>query len=79
MFYRALTVFIGLPVLFYYYGFLGGLWGVVLGNFVAIPVQYLEMKKQNIFSFLLEIRMLPMIGIGYLIGSILLNIQHSLS
>jgi len=79
MFYRALTVFIGLPVLFYYYGFLGGLWGVVLGNFVAIPVQYLEMKKQNIFSFLLEIRMLPMIGIGYLIGSMLLNMRHSLS
>lgn len=74
MFLRALTVFIGLPILFSNYGFLGAIWGVVLGSFISIPIQYMEMKKQNIFSFLHEVRMLPLIGIGYLCGHMLLEL-----
>jgi len=82
MFCRALSVFIGIPILFYYYGFLGAIWGVVLGSFSGIPIQYMEMKKQNIFSLFSEIRMLPMIIIGYLLGCFLceypifLNIEN---
>jgi O-antigen/teichoic acid export membrane protein len=68
MFFRALSIFIALPVMFYYYGFLGALWGVVLGGFSGIPVQYLEMKKQNVFSLFLEVRLLPMVVVGYAIG-----------
>lgn len=69
MFVRALSVFIGIPILFYYYGFSGGIWGVVIGSLIAIPIQYSEMNKQNIFSFILEVRMVPMVGVGYIIGS----------
>jgi O-antigen/teichoic acid export membrane protein len=63
---RSLSVFIGLPQLFYYYGFYGAIWGVVLSSFISIPVQFFEMRKQNVFSFVKEIRMLPMVFIGYL-------------
>jgi O-antigen/teichoic acid export membrane protein len=63
---RSLSVFIGLPLLFYYYGFYGAIWGVVLSSFISIPVQFFEMRKQNVFSFVKEIRMLPMVFIGYL-------------
>jgi O-antigen/teichoic acid export membrane protein len=72
MYYKALSVFIGLPVLFYFYGFVGALWGVVLSSFVGIPVQYLEMKRQGLFSFLLEIRGLPLVVIGYWSGNLML-------
>ncbi|MBL1321892.1 MAG: oligosaccharide flippase family protein [Methylophaga sp.] len=73
MLYRALSIFVGLPILFYYYGFLGALWGVVLGNFISLPVQYLEMKKQKIFSLFLELRLIPMVGVGYLFAELILS------
>jgi len=70
---RGLSVFLGLPVLFYYFGFVGALWGVVFGSFISIPVQYLEMKKNNIFSFFAEVRMLPFGFIGYFLGDFILS------
>jgi len=74
---RSLSVFIGLPVLFHYYGFLGAVWGVVLSSFIAIPIQYLEMKKQDIFSLLAEVRMVPMVGVGYLCCQLLVDNAYS--
>lgn len=70
---RSLSIFIGLPVLFHYYGLLGAIWGVVISNYISIPIQYLEMKKQNIFSLILEVRMVPIVVVGYLSCQLVIN------
>ena len=70
---RSLFIFIGLPILLHYYGLQGGIWGVVLSSFVALPMQYIEMKKHDIFSLILEIRMIPMVGVGYLLSQLILE------
>jgi len=62
---KSLMIFIGLPVLLHYYGFFGAVWGVTLSAFVAIPVQYIEMRRNKVFSLLKEVRMLPILGISY--------------
>lgn len=80
MFVRSLSIFVGLPVLFHFYGLVGAIWGVVLSNFVGLPFQYMEMKKQKIFSFYKEIRMIPMVAIGYLSCYVLMNsFRHGFS
>jgi len=70
---RFITVFIGLPILFNYYGLLGAIWGVVIGGVAGLPVQYIEMNKQNIFSLYLEIRVLPMILVSYILTSLAID------
>jgi len=70
---RFLTVFIGLPLLFNYYGLVGAIWGVVIGGIAGLPVQYIEMNKQNIFSLYLEIRVLPMILVSYILTSLVID------
>jgi len=62
---RSLGVFIGLPILFYYFGFYGAVCGVALNSFITLPVQYMEMYRQGILSLLLELRMIPLIFIAY--------------
>jgi len=70
---KSLMIFIGLPVLLHYYGFFGAVWGVTLSAFIAIPVQYLEMRRQNIFSLVKEVRMLPVLGVSYYLSAYLLS------
>ena len=62
---RSLGVFVGLPVLFYYYGFYGAVWGVALNHFIALPVQYMAMHRQGILSLFLELRAVPLVFIVY--------------
>ena len=73
MFIRSLGVFIGLPVLFYYFGFYGAIWGVALNSFIALPVQYMEMYRQGILSLFLELRIIPLIFIAYSITKLAMN------
>jgi len=72
MFLRAIAMFIGLPVLFYYFGFEGAVWGVALNTFIAIPLLYIEMNKLNILSLPLELRMVPLVILGCWSSSVLI-------
>ena len=70
---RTLGLFIGLPLFFSLYGFYGAVWVIALNVWVSLPVIYWALAKNSIFSFLKEIRLLPVVGVGYLIGKALLT------
>ncbi len=76
---RTLGLFIGLPLFFNLYGLYGAIWVVALNVWLSLPVIYWTLAKNSVFSFFKEIRMLPLIGIGYLLGSTLLKLKHFLS
>ena len=73
---RTIGLFIGLPLFFNLYGFYGAIWVVALNVWLSLPVIYWTLAKNSVFSFFKEIRMLPLIAIGYLIGSTLLKLEH---
>ena len=70
---RTLGLFIGLPLFYNLYGFYGAVWVIGLNVWISLPVIYWVLAKNSIFSFFKEIRMLPMVGVGYLIGKIFLT------
>jgi len=70
---KSLMIFIGLPVLWHFYGFVGAVWAVTCSAFVAIPIQYIEMNKYAVFSFIKEVRVLPVILISYYFSNIFIN------
>ena len=73
---RTLGLFIGLPLFFHLYGLYGAIWVVALNVWLSLPVIYWTLAKNAVFSFFKEVRMLPLIGVGYLLGSVLLKIEH---
>jgi O-antigen/teichoic acid export membrane protein len=66
---RSVFIIIILPILFAKYGLKTAIAGVVVSNFVSLPVLYYEMYKQNLFSFMMELRALPIIYIGYFLAT----------
>ena len=70
---RTLGLFVGLPLFFSLYGFYGAVWVIALNVWISLPVIYWALAKNSIFSFLKEIRLLPVVGVGYLIGKALLT------
>lgn len=70
---RTIGLFIGLPLFFNLYGFYGAMWVIALNVWISLPITYWVLAKNAVFSFLKEIRMLPMVGIGYAIGEIFLT------
>lgn len=75
---RTVGLFIGLPLFFNLYGMYGAIWVVALNVWLSLPVVYWTLAKSSVFSFFKEVRMLPMIGVGYLLGSALLKLKHFL-
>lgn len=69
---RTISLFAGLPIFFYLFGFYGAVWVVALNVWVSIPIVYWTLAKNSVFSFLKELRMLPVIGVGYILGKIFL-------
>lgn len=65
---RSLGIIIGLPLAFHYYGLVGALWAVSINVFLPLPIVYWTLHKHDVFSLFKELRCLPMIGIGYLLG-----------
>ncbi len=65
---RTLGIIIGLPLAFKAYGLSGALWAISINVFLPLPIVYWTLYKNNIFSFFNEIKSLPMLGVGYLLG-----------
>jgi len=57
---RAVSLYIIVPTGFYFYGFYGALWGIVLSYFSSIPVALYFKIKYNIFDFKKEIVVIPL-------------------
>jgi len=71
---KSLMIFIGLPILLNKYGLEGAVWGVTLSAFVGIPIQYVEMNRKGVFSFIKEVRVLPVVGISYFLSTYILTV-----
>ena len=71
---RTVSLFIGLPLFFHFYGLHGAIWVVALNVWTSLPVIYWTLAKNSVFSIVKELRMLPLIPIGYGLGIIVLNL-----
>lgn len=65
---RTIGLLIGLPIFYHLYGLKGAIWVVALNPMSALPVVYWTLSKHSVFSFYKEIRMLPVVGLGYLLA-----------
>ena len=71
---QAVALYILLPISFYLYGIYGAIWAITLYPIFKIIVSYWYMQKLNILQASKEIRMLPMLIIGGILGMLLKNI-----
>ena len=72
---RTVSLFIGLPLFFHFYGLKGAIWIVALNVWTSLPVVYWTLAKNSIFSLVNELKMLPMIPLGYYLGIMVLNLS----
>jgi O-antigen/teichoic acid export membrane protein len=71
---RTLGIIFGLPFAFNNYGFAGALWAISINVFLPLPIIYWTLNKNNVFSLLNEIRAIPMLGLGYFVGLLLMSL-----
>jgi O-antigen/teichoic acid export membrane protein len=71
---RTLSLFIGLPLVYPYYGFYGAIWVVAINVLVSLPLTWYTLAKNSVFDFLKEIRMLPFVAVGYFLGKLIIGL-----
>lgn len=69
---RTVGLFIGLPFFFNQYGFYGAIWVIAVNASLALPLVYYTLARNSVFSLVREIRMLPLLGLGYALGKALI-------
>ena len=74
---RTIGLFIGLPLSFNLYGLHGAIWIVAFNVWLSLPVVYWTLAKNSVFSLFREIKMLPIIGVGYFLGKAVLSFYYS--
>ncbi len=74
---RTIGLFIGLPLSFNLYGLHGAIWMVAFNVWLSLPVVYWTLAKNSVFSLFREIKMLPIIGVGYFLGKAVLSFYYS--
>lgn len=65
IFIQALVLFIGLPLVLLNYGIEHAVWLITMSYFAPLPALYYALNKNGLFSFMTEIRALPIIFISY--------------
>ena len=65
---RTVALFVGLPIAFNFYGFNGAIWVIAINVWLSLPLVYWTLAKNSVFSFYKEVRMLPIIIVGYVLG-----------
>lgn len=71
---RTFCLLAGLTLGYELYGLHGAVWAVAINVWFGLPVIYLQLFNCRIFSFFGEIRMLPIVFIGYLTGYFLVEL-----
>ena len=74
---RTISLFIGLPLFFHLYGLQGAIWVIALNVWTSLPVIYWTLAKNAVFSIGKELRMLPLIPIGYGLSVVFLNLFNA--
>lgn len=65
---RTVALFVGLPIAFNFYGFNGAICAIAINVWLSLPLIYWTLAKNSVFSFYKELRMLPIILVGYVLG-----------
>jgi O-antigen/teichoic acid export membrane protein len=65
---RTIGLLVGLPIFFNLYGIQGAIWVVSFNVWLALPIIYSALAKNDVFSWFDEIKMLPIIAVGYAVG-----------
>ncbi|CUT11426.1 Polysaccharide biosynthesis protein [Bradyrhizobium sp.] len=68
---RLIGLALAVPLGFHFYGFAGGVWGVVLSRLVCLPVNWFNNYRVGIFDLRQELLPLPAFAAGILFGSAL--------
>jgi len=71
---RSLTIFLALPVVFYFFGFYPAAFLVSANVYITLPLLYHELHKFRLFSWSRELISLLFPVIGYLLGNFLIMI-----
>jgi len=65
---QVVSLYIFVPLMFYYYGLTGAIWAIALNPMLKIFISMIVMKRTCFLVFHREIMLLPLMPIGYLIG-----------
>lgn len=65
---QIITLYSLLPVLFYYFGMVGAMWVIALNFIPKVIVSIIIMRHYKILNPLKEIRMFPVLILGYIVG-----------
>jgi hypothetical protein len=71
---RTIGLFVGLPLFFNLYGFYGAVCVIALNVWLSLPLIYWTLAKNSVFTFFKEVRMLPIVGVGYALGMLILSL-----
>ena len=71
---RTIGLFAGLPIFFSLYGLYGAIWAIAINVWLSLPLVYWTLARHSVFSFYKEIRILPILGLGYAVGKVIITI-----
>ena len=71
---RTIGLFAGLPIFFSLYGLYGAIWAIAINVWLSLPLVYWTLARHSVFSFYKEIRILPILGLGYAVGKVIIAI-----
>jgi O-antigen/teichoic acid export membrane protein len=65
---RLVSLYLSIPIGFHFFGFLGGLWAIVLASFSTVPVTIAYAVKYGVFDLRKELLLLPVIFAGAIVA-----------
>lgn len=68
IFVLVISMYIFVPLSFFYFGLYGAIWAIALNPLLKILVSMIIMKKKYFLNFYRELMLLPLILLGYLVG-----------
>jgi len=76
---RALALLVMIPWGFEHYGLQGAVWCIAINPLFEIPIILWFFSKYKIISWLKEIKFIPVLGIGYFVGTLFVSLFNFLS
>jgi len=68
---QVLSFYIFVPVAFFYFGLIGAIWAIALNPVFKIFISMIVMKKKYFLNIYHELKMLPLVYIGFLGGELI--------